>query len=492
MAHAFNSPSGMPAAIRCNAKQWRELPFPNTSNDAADEGTAAHFLLETCLIEKVPAKHHMGKRIKVSPIETAFHTSGQYPVGPEMTQEVQKVLDYIDSVANGAEVHAELNLSIAHITNEYQHIASGNVVVREADGTFVDLIERTIYTADEVEPATGTTDVTVIDGTDAHIIDLKYGRGVQVFAEANEQLAMYADAALRELDLMDEVETVHLHIAQPRLGHFDVWTISRQALAEFIDEIRTASNLIFSGPAGLTAVPGDKQCKFCRAKSTCEEYRDFVLGTIADGFVDLDKGTVSVSIDQAEKLLANAFGVTPKAVDFNSPSDGHASFTIKKPNIRPTLEAAELALPNADDERLATLMDAADMLEGFAKAVRAETERRLLLGTFTDPRYKLVQGKRGNRAWIDEQEAEAALKAMRLKVDQMYDFKLISPTAAETLLKVSNPRKWAKVEKLYAQADGKPSVAPASDKRPALNIAVADAFDVLPEEAMVDNFEDLV
>ena len=75
----------------------------------------------------------------------------------------------------------------------------------------------------------------------------------------------------------------------------------------------------------------------------------------------------------------------------------------------------------------------------------------------------------------------------RLKVDQMYDFKLISPTTAEKVLKDANPRKWSKLQPLIGRSDGKPSVAPASDKRPALNLAIAEQFEELPAE--VEEFQ---
>ena len=73
------------------------------------------------------------------------------------------------------------------------------------------------------------------------------------------------------------------------------------------------------------------------------------------------------------------------------------------------------------------------------------------------------------------------LKSMRLKVDQMYDFKLISPTSAEKLLASAYPRKWTKLQASIHQTNGKPSVAPASDKRPALSMAIAEGFEVIQD-----------
>jgi len=72
------------------------------------------------------------------------------------------------------------------------------------------------------------------------------------------------------------------------------------------------------------------------------------------------------------------------------------------------------------------------------------------------------------------------LKSMRLKHDQMYDYSVISPTAAEKLAKAGEigPRQWPKLQSLITRSDGKPSVAPESDKRPALVVTPsADDFD---------------
>lgn len=474
MTHAFLSPSGAAAWMRCNVKPYRERDFPDTTNDSADEGTAAHYLLEQCLEQNVNADHFNGLRIKVENGKTEFHTGGAYPVGPDMTREIQKVLDLARSDADGATIYAEQQLPIEQFTGE--------------------------------QGATGTCDMVIVKGKTLLIRDLKFGRGVQVFAEGNEQLLLYGGAALDEFDVMGEIETLVLCIDQPRLNHFDKWELSVADARCLLESIRATADLILTTEADtLEATPGDKQCRFCKASATCAERTAFTTELIVGEFVDLDKGFVKVEMPQAEKLLAQSFGVKPAAITFHAATfdevvqaDTSDYFTVKKPNIRPSLEAAEAKLPDASDERLATLMDAADMIEGFAKAVRAETERRLLAGKFTDARYKLVEGRQGARGWTSEEEAEAALKAMRLKVDQMYDFKLISPTTAEKVLKEANPRKWSKLQPLIGRSDGKPSVAPASDKRPALSMAIAEQFEELPAEVQEspivaeDNFDDLV
>lgn len=454
MTHAFLSPSGAAAWMRCNAKPYRERDFPDQGNESADEGTAAHFLLDQCLVQNVDAEHFTGLRIKTEDGKTEFHTSGAYPVGPDMTREIQKVLDLARCEAEGATIYPEQQLPIDQFTGE--------------------------------AGATGTADMVIVRGKTIWVRDLKYGRGVQVFAEGNEQLLIYGGAALDEFDVAGECDTLVLCIDQPRLNHFDTWTLSVAEARELLEKIKLTAIYILEAPEELEAVPGEKQCRFCKASATCPERTAFTVEAIVGEFVDLGKGFVQVSMIQAEKLLAQSFGVKPKDVEY----DDLGTFTVKKPSIRPALEAATERLTTAEDERLATLMDAADMIEGFAKAVRAEVERRLLKGEFTDARYKLVEGRQGARSWKDEEVAEAELKKMRLKVDQMYDFKLISPTTAEKVLKEANPRKWSKLQPLIGRSDGKPSVAPASDKRPALNLAIAEQFEELPTE-VEDNFDDL-
>ena len=105
-------------------------------------------------------------------------------------------------------------------------------------------------------------------------------------------------------------------------------------------------------------------------------------------------------------------------------------------DITPNVEAAIEALKQCDNTRLAQIMNAADLIEGFIKAVRARVEAQLFEGQPV-PGYKLVQGKKGARQWADPTTAEATLKAMRLKTEQMYDLKLISPTTAEKLHKAA-------------------------------------------------------
>ena len=357
--HAFLSPSGAPYWTLCLAKPHMEVGCADSSSAAAAEGTSAHELRARCLIQNIDAYTYLGQMIE------------GFEVTQEMADAVQQSLDVIRAIgsAEGCDIHVEVPLDISIITGE--------------------------------KDAKGTSDTVILRHATHNlwVDDYKHGRGVKVFAQDNEQLLIYAGAALFEFDLVGDWQTITLSISQPRLGHFDEWTISVEELRERLAVISsTAAQILAGSKETLALEPGDKQCKFCRAKATCPALNTMVF----------------------------------------------AEFEAIK---------AEESTPV---EMLSHAMSQVDLIEGWCKAVRAETERRLLAGTDVVG-WKLVQGKRGNRAWTDKAQAEAILKAMRIPHDQMYDYAVISPTTAEKLskLEVIGPRQWPKLQALMSQSEAR-------------------------------------
>lgn len=297
--------------------------------------------------------------------------------------------------------------------------------------------------------AHGTADAVILAGTELIVADLKFGRGVVVDADENKQLRIYALAALREFEFVGgPFETVRIIISQPRLCALSEWTCTVAELEAFGDEVRVAAAATNAPDAPL--VPSGKGCKWCRAAADCPALKAEVL----DMF------------------------------DAVQPSD-------------PALPSDTLPSDTLGDS-----LSKVGLVETWCKAVRAEAERRLLAGVPVKG-FKLVQGKQGNRRWADAAEAEAMLKAFRLKTEEMYDLSLISPTTAEKLLKPTidpatgetakprlGPRQWKKAIGLITRSEGSASVAPESDKRPALVLQAAtddfDAVDTPPEQPPVE------
>jgi len=314
----------------------------------------------------------------------------------------------------------------------------------------VKLIEQALpleHITGEID-AFGTADAVIVDGDVLTVVDLKYGQGVLIDANDNPQLQMYAIAAMREFDYLGPFRSVRVAIVQPRRDHVSECTYFPEELENFRQRAAAAAersvlaSRYFDRYGEMHATyltPGDSQCRFCRAKATCPALAAHVLATVADDFVD-----------------------------------------VSQP-IAPQLEPALARTYNS--ATLGNLMSATDLIEAWCKAVRAKVEAELLAGNSV-PGFKLVQGRRGARKWADLTAAEQALKAMRLKVEEMYDLSLISPTTAEKLHKAGTigPRQWPKLQTLVVQPEGRPSVAPESDKRPALAVqASADEFDNVAE-----------
>lgn len=305
-----------------------------------------------------------------------------------------------------------------HADTAQKYINTCRDVHKTVGGTM--LVEQTLA-IDHITGEAGaksTTDFGIIpppSGTEMVVADLKTGAGIAVDAQDNGQLAIYALSMLDEYGLVADIKTVRMMIIQPPLNSVSEWVQTVEQLEEFRVKVTAAATAALA--PNPVATPGDKSCRWCSKKATCEALRDEVFEAVE-------------SVDPADVAT--------------------------------------------DD--LSVAMGKADMIEAWLKAIRAETERRLLDGRAVRG-FKLVAGKRGNRKWTSEAEAEAMLKTMRVKHDAMYDYKVVSPTTAEKLAAadVIGARQWPKLKALITQSDGKPSVAEENDKRPALVIS-ADEF----------------
>ena len=368
--HAILSPSSAVRWMSCPGSVELSKGYEDQSSTAANEGTLLHAISAECL--------------------ESSRTPADFPdIDDEQRRAIQTYLDLVRDIvkSTGGELAVEQRLSIEFITGE--------------------------------KDAHGTADAVIVSDDELIIVDAKFGRGVEVTAERNEQLLMYAAAAYEYWSLLYRFTQIRLVICQPRLNASPEWVCGIDELDEFTARATEAAQATHAADAPL--VPSPKACQWCRAKGNCPAIR--------------------------EQLYADFEDVVPET---------------------------------ADDLDLARVMTKAGMIESWVKAVRAEVERRLLAGESVTG-YKLVQGKRGNRAWADPVIAEDVLKTqMRIRHDLMYEYSLISPTTVEKLAKAGEigPRQWTTLKDLITQAEGKPSVAPESDKREALvTSALASDFD---------------
>ncbi len=394
--HARLSPSSAHRWMACPGSVLLESALPDTSSKYADEGTAAHELASLCLSEGKDASAYLGRLIK------AEDTGREFEVTADMADFVQVYVNAIRLKASDNDLMVEQKVEFSRFVDVPGQFGTADALILSADGETLD------------------------------VDDLKYGRGVRVSAEDNEQMMLYALGSYDQFGAVADIKRVRMTIHQPRLDHVSVFETSTEHLLAFGERAKSAArkaiDILETGIYDMADLaPGDKQCRFCKAKATCPKLRAYVEEvTLAD-------------FDEAQPPVA--------------PSD---------------------ATKTSD---LAASMASVDLIESWCKAVRAETERRLLSG---DPvtGWKLVRGKQGNRAWTDSKLAEETLKTMRVKHELMYDYSVISPTTAEKLFKSKEigPRQWPALQQIITRAEGKPSVAPESDKREALVLHKADDF----------------
>lgn len=433
--HARFSPSSVSRRMLCPGSLALEEQVPHKTSDYAEEGTAAHELMEWAFQDGATLlSKYKGRK-----------TRNGWKINDEMIENVQI---FITNIYTTVENFKALGAKVSIFCEERVSFAAemGDIEEDNDDENFF-----------------GTADIILIaefpDGTAIiSIDDLKYGKGVQVEAKNNKQTLTYALAVVSLYGMLYDIKRVRMAIHQPRLDHMSEWEVPIERVYKFREKLKPAAKLAISIADALKAktttvkkidkagnlVPGKDQCFFCRAKNHCPARARFLLSEVDGMFEDLsDEVDVKKAIDDLDEGL----------------------------------------ISTAQAEQFGLILDD---LEDWVRGMRGRLMSELYNGKELE-HWKLVAGRKGHRAWTNLDKAEKALKAMRLSEKEMYERTLISPTTAEKIFAKDNPRRWHKLKKLIHQPDGKPKLAPISDKRPAFKpLNVEELFDDFTNEGFDD------
>lgn len=284
----------------------------------------------------------------------------------------------------------------------------------------------------------GTVDAAVISIEHIFIGDLKYGVGVSVSAEKNKQLAIYAESLIQGLETLDEVPAstpVTLGIFQPRDRNnsepIRLWPLTRGELRAFCAEIEAAAGDIHAGNVKFVADP-EGHCRFCPAKGLCKHYGSYGLEVLSDEPLEVVASKPTIELRSPDSLTREQ---RCKVIGFRK-------------SIEAWLEAVE-------DQEMNELLNGAAPIT-----------------------HKLVEGK-SNRQWTSVEEADQLLSNYLPAEVRRPPGELISPAQAEKALKQKETS--TKFENRFAalihKPQGKPSIVPISDKRPALLMNPAAGLD---------------
>lgn len=439
--HALISPSAGARISVCPASVLLSLGVNDEGSPYAAEGTLAHRYAELLARED---GYLLSRWVRLSPLTDEEKTElaeFQKYAPDEMHRAVRDYVSYLKSIIPMPQDRRLRSVRFA--------------------GTEVRVPLTTI--TGEAD-AYGTADFICIEGATIHIVDFKYGAGKPVTAEHNVQLSLYAAAALDAYDMEGMeygITEIELHIVQPRAsGGLSRWPISRaelnrtilpqfqRAAARALRLVEQPADLRVSWPfqnddAGDFCGPTESAdaCQFCRAKVKCPALKKY-----------LDNGMVIAATGSKAEQTASV------------PTVVHEIQAIPVPTDPQSLGRAFLYL---------------DGIETWCKAVRASALKHLEQGTAV-PGLKLVSGRAGPRKWVDDAAVESALKGY-LKVDELYEKKVISPTAAEKLMKTERigKTKWKQLQELITRKGPGVLVVPESDPREPVKPELEDAFDDL-------------
>ena len=264
----------------------------------------------------------------------------------------------------------------------------------------------------------GTLDVGVFDykRNEVHIIDWKFGKNVQVYATNNPQLWAYAAGFM---NWPTRFKTATMHIFQPYQDHVDTQTVSINELYSWVHNI-LATAIMDSTVNPPILNPGEDQCRWCPARSTC-------------------KARYSMALNDAEYV----FGVMEAGKHTISP------------------------------EEMRDILDLWPRLEQAIKDFKLYAKRELERGK-SFPGYKLVNG-RTTRNWKDEKAAIEWL-ANNTPIEDLFVSKPLSPHMAEN--KYRKLKKDQAFKDLINVSPGKSTLVPNSDPRDAISASnsAAQAF----------------
>jgi hypothetical protein len=276
------------------------------------------------------------------------------------------------------------------------------------------LIETRLDFSNYIPDAFGTADAIIIADGTMEVIDFKYGKGVKVSAYRNPQMMIYALGAYDRFNFEYKIDRVRMTIVQPRIDNLSEFELSVSDLLAWVDETLV--------PKAREAYEGNGQqnpgewCQFCKVKSKCRALTKVCTDAVA-------KDPKLISTDELAK------------------------------NVLPLLATVKTWLAGVEDYALQQALSGVQL-----------------------PGWKIVEG-RSIRKITNQDAAAVALNKAGYKTTEIY-----KPQELRTITeleKLVGKKQFAAICSEYIEKpQGKPTLAPESDKRPAIDPVLDDFKDI--------------
>ncbi|HOP25486.1 MAG TPA: DUF2800 domain-containing protein [Defluviitoga sp.] len=231
--HAFLSASSAHKWLNCTSSPTLEARIPDTPNEYTQEGILAHEIAETIL---------------------------KYATKAISDEEYEKILNELKEHKS----FYEGMLDEIKIYTDYCLSKTGKIYVEYP-------LDLSLY----VPEGFGTADCVIVYDQKIEVVDLKFGKGVEISPTDNPQLMLYGLGALEAFDYIYDIEEVTMSVAQIRLHDIESYTMKAEKLRKWGEEVvKPKAQLAFEGKGETKA---GEWCVFCKVRDRCKTRSEYLL-----------------------------------------------------------------------------------------------------------------------------------------------------------------------------------------------------------------------
>lgn len=273
--HALLSPSSSSRWLSCPPSLRLGQHYEDTTSSYAAEGTEAHTLGEYKL------KTLLGMKAKDPTANLEYYNE-------EMEECAENYATYILELFEGAKAKCSDPLI---------------------------LIEERLDISKYAEGSFGTGDCIIVSDGTLHVVDYKHGTGIFVDANDNSQMMIYGLGALELFDGIYDIKTVAMTIYQPRRNNISTFTLSKDELYKWANEVlKPTAKLALKGEGDFKC--GD-WCTFCKIKHECQARADYNLELAKHEFrlpPLLEDGDIEEILEKIDELTSWASNIKEYAL----------------------------------------------------------------------------------------------------------------------------------------------------------------------------------